>query len=66
MVQMARSSKSAIEMFAVQVDCLPESVSDMNDNDNYVPKKDFIGEWTALPEKTEDGLFILRFTYKLE
>ena len=63
---MARPSKSAIEMFAAQIDELPESVSDPNGNDNYVPKEDFIGEWTALPEKTSDGLFCLRFTYELE
>ena len=36
--QMARSSRSAIEMFAVKVDRLPESVLDDNGNDNYVPK----------------------------
>ena len=66
MVQMARSSRSAIEMFAVKVDRLPESMSDTNGNNNYLPKEDFMGEWTVLPEKIGDGLFILRFAYELD
>ena len=66
LLQMARSSRSAIEMFAVKVDRLPESVLDDNGNDNYVPKEDFMGEWTAMPEKIGDGLFCMRFTYELE
>ena len=57
-MQMARPNRSAIEMFAVQLDLLPESVSDPNGNDNYVPKEDFIGEWTALPEKTSTRSFL--------
>ena len=65
-LQMARPVRSAIEMFAVQLDKLPESVTDDNGNDNYVPKADFMGEWTALPEKVDGGLFALRFTYELE
>ena len=53
-------------MFAVQLDCLPELMTDDNGNDNYDPKVEFMGEWTALPEKTDGGLFVLRFTYELE
>ena len=56
LLQMARSSRSAIEMFAVKVDRLPKFVLDDNGNDNYVPKEDFMGEWTAMPEKIGDGL----------
>ena len=33
---------------------------------NYVPKEDFMGEWTAIPTKTKDGIFALWFTYELE
>ena len=65
-LQMARPVRSAIEMFVVQLDKLPESVTDDNGNDNYVPKADFMGEWTALSEKVDGGLFALRFTYELE
>ena len=52
-------------MFGVPLDKLPESVIDPNENDNYVPKENFMWEWTALPEKLPDDLFALRFTYRL-
>ena len=66
LLQMTRSSRSAIYMFAVKVDRLLESVLDDNGNDNYVPKEDFMGEWTTMPEKIGDALFCMRFTYELE
>jgi hypothetical protein len=62
---MARQNRQLIDIFGVPLDKLPESVIDPNGNDNYVPKEDFMGEWTALPEKTSDDLFALRFTYQL-
>ena len=40
-------------------------MSDVNRNNNYVPKDDFMGEWTTLPEKMDDEQFCLRFTYEL-
>jgi hypothetical protein len=65
-LQMARQNRSAIDMFAMPLDALPESVIDPNGNDNYAPNEDFMGEGTALPEKTADDLFALRFTYELQ
>lgn len=63
--QMARS-RSAIELFCVPVDDLPDGVMDTNGNDNYVPNEDIVEEWTAIPSKNEDGTFSLRFTYQLK
>lgn len=65
-MQMAKASRNAIDLFAVPVERLPEGVSDTNRNDNYVPKEEFMAEWTAIPTKTEEGLFALRFTYELQ
>ena len=62
---MVRSIRKPIENFAELIDKLHESVIDVNGNDTYIPKEKFIGEWTALPEKLEDGQFCLRFTYQL-
>lgn len=59
MVQIARTSRNAIDMFTVPVDRLLESISDLNGNNNYVPKEDVIGEWTAIPTKTERRYFRL-------
>ena len=63
---MAKASKNTIDLFAVPVDRLPESVLDTNGNNNYVPKEDVMGEWTAIPRKTEEGFLAWRFTYKLQ
>jgi hypothetical protein len=65
-LQMASPNRSAIEMFAEKLENLPESVTDDNGNDNYVPQEDFMGEWTALPKMLEDGTFVLRFIYELD
>ena len=46
-------------MFAVHAVCLPESVVDINDNVNYLPKEGFVGEWMAIPLKTKGGFFAL-------
>src|ERR1700737_507232 len=63
---MAKAGRNAIDLFAVPVEHLPEGVSDTNGNDNYVPKEEVMGEWTAIPTKTEEGLFALRLTYELQ
>jgi hypothetical protein len=62
---MAPQPRQWIDMFGVPLDKLPESIIDPNENDNYVPKENFMWEWTALPEKLPDDLFALRFTYQL-
>jgi hypothetical protein len=62
---MAIPNRDAIEMFADKLEKLPESVEDDNGNDSYLPKEDFMGEWTALPEMLEDGTFALRLVYEL-
>ena len=65
-VQMARPSRSAIEQFAALTGKpFPEGIVDLNDNDTYLPKEDIMSEWTAIPEKNEDGSFCLCFTYEL-
>ena len=64
-VQMDKSTRREILLFAVQCLELPETVSDTNGNDCFIPKNDYINEWTALPEKNEEGLFVLRFVYEL-
>ena len=64
-LQMALPNRSAIEMFGEKLESAPEFVTDDNGNDNYVPHKDFMKEWTALPEMLEDGTFVLRFVYQL-
>ena len=63
---MNRSPRNPIDLFAIQVEQPPKSVVDFNDNDNYIPKDKYIGEWTVLPDKSADGLFVLRFVYELE
>ena len=65
-MQMAKASRNAINLFAMSMDCLPESVSDTNEKDNYVPKEDIMGEWTEIPTKTEKCIFALSFTYELQ
>jgi hypothetical protein len=62
---MAIPNRDAIEMFAEKLEKLPESVEDDNGNDSYIPKEDFMGEWTALPEMLDDGTFALRLVYEL-
>lgn len=62
---MARQSRNAVEMFAVKLEQRPEWMVEPNGNDNYVPKEEFMEEWTAIPTKMEDGQFALRFTYEL-
>ena len=64
-LQMALPNRSAIELFGEKLERAPESVTDDNGNDNYVPQEDFMKEWTALPEMLEDGTFVLRFVYQL-
>jgi hypothetical protein len=64
-LQMAIPNRDAIEMFADKLEKLPESVEDDNGNDNYLPKEDFMGEWTALPDMLDDGTFALRLVYEL-
>jgi hypothetical protein len=54
---MARTSRNAIDMFAVPMVRLPQSISHSNGNDNYVPKEDVMGEWTAIPTKIERWSF---------
>ena len=61
---MIRSPRKPILQFAVQINSLPKTVVEVNSNDTFVPKDNFIGEWTTLPEKMEDGQFCLRFTYE--
>jgi hypothetical protein len=56
---MAIPNRDAIEMFADKLEKLPESVEDDNGNDSYIPREDFMGEWTALPEMLDDGTFAL-------
>ena len=64
--QMARSTRTAIEQFAaVARPPLPESIKDINSNDTYIPREEIMHEWTAIPDKNEDGQFSLRFTYEL-
>lgn len=38
---------------------LPKSMKDINGNDNYLPKEELMGEWMAIPTKTEDIIFAL-------
>ena len=64
-LQMVRTIRKPIENFAALLNKLSKSVIDVNGNDSYALKADFIGEWTTLLEKMEDGQFCLRFTYQL-
>ena len=62
---MTSPNRSAIDMFGEKLENVPESVTDDNGNDNYVPHEDFMKEWTVLPEMLEDGTFVLHFVYQL-
>ena len=62
---MARPSRNAIEMFADKLEHMPKWMVDANGNDNYVPKENFMEDWTPIPTKMEDGQFALWFTYEL-
>ena len=64
-LQMSRTNRSAVEQFAKAVTQYPEGIVDLNGNDTYLPKEEIMSEWTAIPEKNEDGSFSLRFTYEL-
>ena len=61
---MATASTNAIDLFAMPLDRLAESVSDTNRNDNYVLKENVMEELTTIPTKIDDNIFALRFTYK--
>ena len=63
---MVEASRNAINLFAVPVNRLLESVTHTNGNDNYVPKEVVMGEWMAIPTKTKDSLLALHFTYELQ
>ena len=62
---MARMTRNAVEIFATKLEARPLWLIEPNGNDNYVPKPDLMGEWTAIPSKLDNGTFALRFTYQL-
>ena len=63
---MSTTNRSAVEKFATAITPpLPEGIVDLNGNDSFLPNEDIMSEWTAIPEKNEDGSFSLCFTYEL-